>query len=153
MDLLKCDYLAALQFLEDYAKLYPRIDEYIRELSNEAIQNGYITNVFGRRLTVNRNKPYVAVNYMVQGSAADMIKIAMPKVAKYLKELELDIHTIMEVHDELVYEVWKQHAFKSVLLHIKGIMEDWDVFDIDMPVDVEKCVKRWNQKTKVKLVA
>lgn len=154
MDLLKCGYIEALQFLEDYAELYPRIDEYIAELSHEAKVNGYITNVFGRRLVVSRDKPYIAVNYMVQGSAADMIKIAMPRVDNYLKEIELNIHQVMTVHDELIYETWKKHAFKSVLLHIKGIMEDYrDVFSIDMPVDVEKCVKRWNEKTKIKLAA
>lgn len=154
MDLLKCDYLAALQFLEDYANLYPRIDEYIAELSHEARVNGYITNVFGRRLVVSRDKPYIAVNYMVQGSAADMIKIAMPRVDNYLKEIELNIHQVMTVHDEVVYETWKKHAFQSVLLEIKRIMEDYrDVFSIDMPVEVEKCVKRWNEKTKIKLAA
>jgi len=154
MDLLKCSYPAALQFLDDYAKLYPRIDEYIDELSTEARMNGYITNVFGRRLVVSRAKPYIAVNYMVQGSAADMIKIAMPKVARYLKELEIDVHLIMTVHDELVLEFLKKHVFRSVLLEVKRIMEDFrDVFSIDMPVDVEKCIIRWNEKTKVKLVA
>lgn len=152
-DLLKCDWDEAAQFLQDFSDLYPRMDEYIYELSAEAIKNGYIINVFGRRLVINRNKPYIAVNYMVQGSAADMIKIAMPKVAKYLKELELDISTIMEVHDELIYEFWKKHVFRSVLLEIKRMMEDWPVFDIEMPVDVERCVKSWDKKVKIKLAA
>ena len=152
MDLLKCSYPEAMQFLEDYAILYPRIDEYLAELSREALLNGYITNVFGRRLAVNRNKPYIAVNYMVQGSAAEMLKISMTRVAKYLKELELMIYMIMNVHDEIVHEFWKQHIFKSVLLEIKRIMEDFsDVFSIEMPVEVERCIKRWDQKTKVRL--
>ena len=150
MDLLKCSYLEAIQFLDDYAKLYPRIDEYITELSDQARMDGYIINAFGRRLVINRSKPYISVNYMVQGSAADMMKISLTRVAKYLKELELDIHLVMTVHDELVPEFWKKHVFKSVLLEIKRIMEDFDdVFPIGMIVDVEKCVKRWNEKTKV----
>lgn len=151
MDLLKCDYLVAMQFLEDYANLYPRIDEYIAELSWEAKRNGYITNVFGRRLIVNRDKPYIAVNYCVQGSAADMIKISMVRCSKYLSEIELDIHQVMTVHDELVFEFNKKHVFKSVILELKRMMEDFPIFSIPMPVDIEICTKCWNQKKKVKL--
>lgn len=152
MNLLKCDYLAALQFLQDYADLYPRIDEYIAELSHEAERNGYIINKFGRKLVVSRNKPYVAVNYMVQGSAADMIKVSMIRIEEYLKELALWIYMLMEVHDELVFEFLKKHVFKSVLLGIKNIMEDFrDVFSIEMPVDISRCVKYWNKKTRVEI--
>ena len=150
-DLLKCDWDEATQFLQDFSDLYPRMDDYIHELSHEALLNGYITNVFGRRLAVNPNKPYIAVNYMVQGSAADMIKLSMIRTNKYLEELELDIHLVMCVHDELIFEVYKQHRFKSVLLELKAIMEDFPIFSIAMPVDIEICIKRWNEKVKIKL--
>jgi len=152
MSLTGCSYQEALQFIKEYDDLYPGINKYIEELSYEARRNGYIINRFGRRLAINRDKAYVAVNYMVQGSAADLLKDRMIALNKYLKTLGLDIHIVMTVHDEIVLEINKKHAFKSVLKEIKDLLEDHTGhFNIDLPVEVSLCKKRWDNKIKLSI--
>lgn len=154
-DLLKCTFAEAQQFMRDYDVAFPQIGTYIRELSNEARRNGFIRNRYNRRITVDPDKAYRAVNYMVQGSAADQMKRAMVRLNRWFAKLRkkmpwLDIHIVLTIHDELVFEVKKEHAFKWLLRGICEIMSDHEGhFGIPTPVEMEKCTVNWSKKEKL----
>jgi DNA polymerase I-like protein with 3'-5' exonuclease and polymerase domains len=146
-DLLKCSYDEAQEFLAIYDEIFPVIREYIAELSSEARTNGYIINRYGRRLTVNPDKPYKAVNYMVQGSAADQLKCSMIKLDKEISQWGLGWYLILPIHDETVFEVLREHAFRCCVEKVKEIMEDHEGhFNIKMPVEIEVVTTTWNIK-------
>lgn len=78
------------------------------------------------------------------------MKRGMIKVNKFLKNdpRKLDAHIVLSIHDEIVVEIKKEHAFKSVILKIKELMEDHEgAFSIPMPVEVEKTSTYWSEKS------
>jgi DNA polymerase-1 len=149
-DLMDCSTMQANEFLSDYDEAFPRISEYIRELSDEAKDEGYIRTAFGRKLRVHPKKAYRCVNYKVQGSAADLIKDRMVAVNEYLKDTGLDARIVLTIHDEIVLEVRKEHAYRWLLRKVKRIMEDHGGrFSIPLPVEIEKTTTTWNKKHKI----
>lgn len=104
----------ASQYIEEYFKTYPKVKEFLdREVEN-AKENGYSVTMFGRRRPVPELKSSnfmqrsfgerVAMNAPIQGTAADIIKIAMIRVWKRLKEENLKSRLILQIHDELLVE-------------------------------------------------
>lgn len=136
-------------FLNDYDDAFPRISEYMNELTAQARRDGHIINRFGRRLVVLRDKAYRSVNYMVQGSCADLLKEKMITTHDYLGGTGLDAHLVLCVHDELIFEFLKEHAYRSVLQNLCRLMEDHGgAFGVPTPVEIEKVVDSWNVKSK-----
>ncbi|KQT44026.1 MULTISPECIES: DNA polymerase I [unclassified Methylophilus] len=106
---------AAQSYIERYFARYPGVRQYMSETRELARQQGYVETIFGRRLWVpeinsaNGNRragaERAAINAPMQGTAADLIKLAMIAVDKWLFEEKLQTKLIMQVHDELVLEV------------------------------------------------
>ena len=102
------------QYIENYLATYPNVDAYLQNTIAEAREKGYTTTMFARRRRIpelaskNRNLmafgERVAMNSPLQGSAADIIKIAMIRVHHALAEAGIDARLIMQVHDELIVE-------------------------------------------------
>ncbi|HID94803.1 MAG TPA: DNA polymerase I [Candidatus Latescibacteria bacterium] len=102
-------------FIENYFTIYPGVKAYIDETIKMAREKGYVTTMLGRRRylpeigsTNNRVREFAertAVNTPIQGTAADLIKMAMINIHRRLKEEELKTKMILQVHDELVFEV------------------------------------------------
>jgi len=152
-DLIRCSYEEAKQFLKDYDVAFPRISEYLETLSGQAKADGYIVNRYGRRISVTSDAPYRCVNYMVQGSAADLMKRSMVRAHGYLRESGLDAHMVLTIHDELVFEVRKEHAYKSMLRGLVELMADHEGhFRVETPAEIDKVTVRWDKKEKVNLV-
>ncbi len=148
--LLRSTEKVARKFVQDYDEAFPRIPLFGNECSTLARERGYVLTRFGRRLSINPHKAYRSVNYIVQGSAADLLKRAMLKTNAYLQHLGLDIHLLMCVHDELIFEIKKEDAYIEVLRDLGQIMADHEgAFRIDTPVEIEKVVRYWNKKIKV----
>ena len=107
---------------------------YIEKTKRDAHKNGYTETLFGRRRYfdgIDSKLPFIraqaermAVNAPIQGTSADFIKIAMIRVDELIKKegLEKDVRLILQVHDELIYEIKKEKA-ESVAKDIKKIME------------------------------
>jgi len=151
-DLLYCDYHEAAEFLRDYDGAFPEIVQYIRDLSEEASGAGYIMDCFGRRIAVDPDTAYRAVNYKVQGSAASLLKQSMRRTHAYLKKTKLDAHLLLTIHDEIVFEVRKTHAKRNVLQELCRIMEDHGgAFGVPTPVEIDKVTESWNVKKKAKI--
>lgn len=106
---------AAQSYIERYFARYPGVRRYMNDTRELAKQQGYVETIFGRRLWVPEiNSPNgnrragaerAAINAPMQGTAADLIKLAMIAVDKWLIEEKLQTKLIMQVHDELVLEV------------------------------------------------
>ncbi|MET3038502.1 DNA polymerase I [Chryseobacterium sp. NRRL B-14859] len=104
----------AKQMIEAYFETYPKLKEYMAEQVNKARQMGYVETILGRKRhlkDINSNNFVVrghaernAVNAPVQGSAADIVKIAMIKIDRELAEQQLKTKMLLQVHDELVFE-------------------------------------------------
>ncbi|MFZ3088722.1 MAG: DNA polymerase I, partial [Methylotenera sp.] len=106
---------AAQSYIERYFARYPSVREYMQNTREIAKQKGYVETYFGRRLWVpeinsangvrRASAERAAINAPMQGTAADLIKLAMIAVDKWLKDEKLESKLIMQVHDELVLEV------------------------------------------------
>ncbi len=104
----------AAEYIEAYLAKYPKVAAYLTDVVEKAKADGYVTTMFGRRRDIPELKSgkkmlvgfgeRVAMNSPIQGSAADIIKIAMIKVDKALRESGLDARLILQVHDELIVE-------------------------------------------------
>ncbi len=110
----------AKKYIESYLSSYPAVCEYLENIVAEAYEKGYVTTLFGRRRYIpelaqqNKNlKNFgerVAKNSPIQGTAADIIKIAMINTGDRLKESGIDARLILQVHDELILEAHKDCA-------------------------------------------
>ncbi len=105
----------AQSYVDTYFERYPGVRQYMDDTREKAREQGYVETVFGRRLYLpdinarNANQRQyaerTAINAPMQGTAADIIKLAMIKVSDWLKTDQPACHQIMQVHDELVFEV------------------------------------------------
>ena len=122
----------AHQYLEDYFSTFKTLSEYLESTKGFARKNGYTETLFGRRRQFPEMKsslPYVraqaermAINAPIQGTQADIIKLAMVRVEAMLKERGGDARLLLSVHDELVYEIRSERS-EELSTEIKGIME------------------------------
>jgi DNA polymerase-1 len=130
--------------IEAYYKTYPRLKSYIQEQIEFARENGYVQTILGRRRylkDINSQNAMVrggaernAVNAPIQGSAADIIKIAMINIHKKLTSENWKSKMLLQVHDELVFDVHNSELEKIQPM-IKHEMEN--AFKLDVPLTVE----------------
>ncbi len=150
-DDLKIPIAKAKEYIKSYLDSYPQIERYLEDIVREAKENGYVTTMFNRRRNIpelsaqNKNiKNFgerVAMNSPIQGSSADIIKIAMINVDKRLKESGTGAKLILQVHDELLVECPSEHA-ETVLAILRHEMEN--AAKMAVPLDVEaKIGKTW----------
>ncbi len=137
----------AKAYIESYFAAYPSIDAYLSDVVTDAKEKGYVVTLFGRRRYIpelaGKNKMLqhfgerVAMNSPIQGTAADIMKIAMIRVADELKKSGLDARLILQVHDELLIEASREHA-NEVLDLLQYEMEH--AVEIGVPLDVEAAI-------------
>ena len=134
----------AKELIETYYKTYPKLRKYINEQIEFARENGYVQTVLGRRRylkDINGSNAIVrgaaernAVNAPIQGSAADIIKIAMIQIHKKLEEGNYKSKMLLQVHDELVFDIYKPEL-EELKTMIKTEMEN--AYKLSVPLDVE----------------
>jgi len=119
----------AAEIIEQYFAQYPGIKKYMSDTMNSARENGFVETILGRRRylrdinsanqTVRGFAERNAINAPIQGSAADMIKVAMINIHKDMKDQKLQSKMTMQVHDELVFDVLKSEvdAMKQIIAH------------------------------------
>ena len=135
----------AKQYIDTYFTRYPKVLEYVETIKTEAAQNGHVETVFGRRVPIrdinNRNPirrqaaERLAINAPVQGSAADIIKKATIDVGQWLETSGLNIVMILQVHDELVFEV-ADEDLDAAKTHISQLMTSAAELKVPLEVDV-----------------
>jgi DNA polymerase-1 len=121
-------------FYDDYFQTFDTLAKYLESTRGYARKHGFTETMFGRRRQFPEMKsslPYVraqaermAINAPIQGTQADIIKLAMVQVDRLIKEMsaEEDVHLLLQVHDELVYEV-KDSRVKEIAAKIRETME------------------------------
>ena len=141
----------AERYIKRYFERYPRVTEFMRETLEEAEELGYSTTLFGRRRYVpelrNSNKNVrklgerIAFNARVQGTAADIIKVAMVDLQPRLPSLGAEM--IMQVHDELVFDVDEDRVEEVADLAVERMVA---AYDLRPPLEVEaKVGERWGR--------
>ncbi len=141
----------AERYIKRYFERYPRVTEFMKETLEEAEELGYSTTLFGRRRYVpelrNANKNIrklgerIAFNARVQGTAADIIKVAMVDLQPRLSSLGAEM--IMQVHDELVFDVDEDRVEEVAGLAVERMVA---AYDLRPPLEVEaKVGERWGR--------
>ncbi|MEY3122071.1 MAG: hypothetical protein RI993_896 [Pseudomonadota bacterium] len=150
---LGIDRIAARNFIERYFIRYPGVSDYMQRTRAMAKQNGYVETVLGRRLQLpdihshqhNRRMgaERAAINAPMQGTAADIIKLAMIAVNNWLTQTHAQSKLIMQVHDELVLEV-PENESATMMRQLPALMEN--VIKLDVPLVVQTGQGRnWEQ--------
>jgi DNA polymerase I len=135
----------ARKYLEDYYETYAGVRKFMKELPEKATKDGYVTTILGRkRFLPDLNNPNriaqqaaqrAAINSTMQGSAADLMKLAMIRVHNALHESRMPATMILQVHDELILEVRKDAAKDAAAL-LKKEMEGVYPLSVPLVVDV-----------------
>ncbi|ABI83389.1 DNA polymerase I [Francisella tularensis] len=144
----------AQEYIDIYFNRYPSVKEYMTTAKEFAKQNGYVETILGRRLylpeinsknVMQRNAAErAAINAPMQGTAADIIKKAMINVNMMIsQEYNSEIKMVMQVHDELVFEV-KKTKLEEIVAKIKSIMEAAVKLNVPLEVNVDSG-KSWDQ--------
>ena len=135
----------ARKVIGDYFDTYKGIREYMDRIPGDAKRDGYVTTIFGRRRyfpsindrnwTVRARAEREAINMPIQGTASDIVKIAMIRVQQALADEQLETKMIMQVHDELLFEAPAAEVPKATVL-IKREMEAAAELDVPLVVEV-----------------
>ena len=135
----------SIELIETYYKTYPKLRSYIQNQVDFARENGYVSTVLGRRRylkDINSQNAIVrgaaernAVNAPIQGSAADIIKLAMISIQKELKNEKWKSKMLLQVHDELVFDVHKTEL-DALKIMVKTKMENAFIIDVPLVVDI-----------------
>ena len=142
---LKIPKSEAQEYMNIYFERYPKIKEYLDNIVKEAESNGYVLTILNRRRfipEINASNKIVkalgerlAMNAPIQGSAADIIKIAMINVYNKLREKKLKSKLILQVHDELILNV-KENELEEVKKIVVDEMENAIKLNVDLDVDI-----------------
>ncbi len=134
----------AKEYIDKYFERFPGVQDYIDEIIREAKEKGYVETIFHRRrylpdinsrnFNVRSFAERTAMNTPIQGSAADIIKVAMIKVAKRLKEEGLEANMLLQVHDELVFEAPAEELAALEKLVVETMEE---AIDLAIPLKVD----------------
>ena len=141
----------AAEFIRRYFEAYPAVKEYLNGTVEFAKANGYVTTLFGRKRDIPelRSPNYnvrqfgerAAMNMPLQGSSADIIKIAMISVREELKKRNMRSRLILQVHDELVIDAAEDEAGEAAQI-LKTCMEGAASLSVPLTVDISRG-KRW----------
>ncbi|HWI55234.1 MAG TPA: DNA polymerase, partial [Desulfobacteria bacterium] len=137
----------AHEYIESYFKRYPGIKRFMEDIVVKAREQGYVSTVLNRRrylpdifstnFNVRSFGERTAMNTPIQGSAADIIKLAMVRVAAALREEKLRTKMLLQVHDELIFEV-PQAELDGVIPLIRDCMENAFSLSVPLVVDMKK---------------
>lgn len=139
----------ARQYIDGYLNTYPSIKSYMEEIVNKAKKDGFVTTILDRKryipeinsknFNIRSFGERIALNTPIQGSAADIIKLAMIKVYERLKVEKVNAKLILQIHDELIVEC-EESEKETVKKILKNSMEN--VYKLDLPLKVDICEGR-----------
>ncbi|MBN1783704.1 MAG: DNA polymerase I [Alphaproteobacteria bacterium] len=149
-DNLEVDIDTAKSFMQAYFNLYPEIKHYMAEKQDEAKTKGFVKTLFGRKcpiaLTHGRDANFtmrVAVNAPVQGTSADIMRLAMIKVSDRLKKDQFETKILLQIHDEIILESPK-HETQKVIKLLREEMEH--IIQLSVPLKVDTNVgDNWDE--------
>jgi DNA polymerase-1 len=148
---LHIDIKEAKEFIDNYFKRYPQVKNYIDKTIKNAEVNGYVKTLFDRRRYIPQLKSNnvqqvnfgkrIAINMPVQGTASDLIKIAMIAIYNRIINEKFSSKMILQIHDELIFDV-KSSEIEKLKKVVKEEMENAVKLDVPIIVDI-KMGKNW----------
>jgi len=136
----------AKEFMDNYLETYPGISEYMEEEKQNAYKHGYVKTLMNRKRVIEelQSKNYlvrsggerIALNTPIQGTAADILKKAMIEIYDKFRELGLKSKMLIQVHDELVFNV-KKDEMDQVTEIVRDVMENTYPLEAPLKVDIE----------------
>ncbi len=145
------------EYIDRYFKRFPGIRAYMDDTKEFAHKNGYVETIFGRRIhlpAINSKNPAeksfmerAAINAPIQGSAADIIRRAMIRMPRALADAALSARMLLQVHDELIFEVPEKEA-KKTCETVSGVMSSAaaPALELAVPLDVDaRAAKNWDE--------
>ena len=144
----------AREVLEAFNETFPDVGRAMKETQRQARRDGFVVNRYGQKVLVDRDFAYRGVNYIIQPTAARLMKRAMINCHKYLEEIGFG-WLILTIHDELMFEFEKSRRPLWALRGLKERMEDNEgMFPlVTTPVDFEKCTRNWLERQDCKWAA
>ena len=142
----------AENFIDAYFKEFPGVKRYLDGIREQAAQQGYVETLLGRRRyfpnlksgaphNIRQREEREAINAPIQGTAADIIKLAMLKLPGAIEEAGLGVRMLLQVHDELIFEVPEAELQQTAKL-VQDVMEN--AYTLDIPISTEvKVGKSW----------
>ena len=135
----------AKKYIDKYLTLYPEVNSYMKNIVEEAKQTGEVRTLFNRKREIEelKNTNYMiramgermALNTPIQGTAADILKMAMVKLHKELKDKNLKTKMLLQVHDELIFDV-PENELEEVKELVRDTMENIYKFDVPLKVEI-----------------
>jgi DNA polymerase-1 len=134
----------AQEFIDRYLERFPKVAAFMESAVKEAEEHGYVTTLFGRRRQIPEIRARnwqtrklgerLAVNTVIQGSAADIIKVAMVRAHNALRDEGLRTRTILQIHDELLFEGPEEEADRAREIVCREMVE---AYPLDPPLEVD----------------
>ena len=144
----------AKKFIDTYLETYPGIKEYMDSTIAHAKEKGYVTTMFNRKryipelkntvYTIRQSGERIALNTPIQGTAADIIKLAMVKVYKAFKENNLKSKMIIQVHDELIFDT-AEDELETVKQIVTDVMDKVCELTVPLSIDIQYG-KNWSEE-------
>ena len=132
------------EIINSFYNAFPEVNEFFKDLVSKAMENGYVSTMLGRRrylrelhdsnYQVREFAKRAAMNAPIQGSAADLIKLAMIRVEKALLDAGLKSKMVLQIHDELIFKVPKEEKEKVYSI-VKSVMTS--AMDLSVPLEVD----------------
>jgi len=121
--LIRCSMEEAAEFVDQFNANLPGVKRYMDRLVEEVRESGMLINLFGREYEIDRHKAYKAVNYMVQGSSAEIMKRSIVRVDNFLRADYSGSYVVGTVHDELISEIYEGHHSAQLMSKIIKLMQ------------------------------
>ncbi len=150
---ISVDMKEAKSYIERYFNRFPSVESFINRVIAEAYDNGFVTTIMGRKrwvpdlksrnVNLQKAAQRVAVNTVIQGSAADIIKLAMIRTDDFMTREGLEAKMLLQIHDELLFEL-PEHELADLVMLVRKSMEK--IMDLRVPlnINIEKG-KNWSE--------
>lgn len=132
----------SFEFKRKYFSQIPELEPFIYDVQNVNKSRGYVKTFFGRKRRLKYDESYKAVNSLIQGTAADLLKVYICRLHDFLQDKKSRM--LMVVHDEIVFEVHESEM--HVILELKSLMEDFSTFRVPLTAGVELGDISWGTK-------
>jgi DNA polymerase I-like protein with 3'-5' exonuclease and polymerase domains len=135
----------AAVLVQKYHQRFPSIRRLTNKYKVERARFGFVENPFERRYHIEEKYSYKLINYMCQGTSADIMKAAMVRVWKWLRRKGFKSRILLQVHDELAIEMPRNEESRVVPM-VKLLMQDLESYFVPITVGVDVVTKRWSKK-------
>lgn len=140
----------ARAFLDRYFATYPGLKELMERCQRNIVTRGYVESCFGRRAKCEPKEAYKSLNYLIQGTAADIMKQTMLRMDALFRQLCIEAYLLNTVHDEVIFELAIEHDTLEFHRELKHSMEYWPIFaPVPITVNCKRAIDRWGNHKEV----